>query len=49
MRGIVVLKGDGRSEVRFLRNVPQNVSALVGQQAVLRCRVVNLGNNTVSN
>ena len=45
---VVVLEGGGRSEVRFMRNVPQNVSASVGQQAVLRCRVLNLGNHTVS-
>jgi len=42
------LKGGGRSGVHFLRNVPQNVSASIGQRAVLRCRVVNLGENTVS-
>ena len=45
---IAVLKGSRGSGVRFLRNVPQNVTVSVGQQAVLRCRVVNLGENTVS-
>jgi len=34
--------------VRFLRNVPQELTTTVGQQVVLRCRVLNLGENTVS-
>jgi len=48
-RLVAVFKGGGESpRVRFLRNLTQNVTASVGQRAVLRCRVINLGKNTVS-
>jgi len=40
--------GGGEGRVRFLRNVPQELTTTVGQQVVLRCRVLNLGENTVS-
>lgn len=46
-----VNNGDGgRPERPYFDDVsPRNVSAVVGQSAVLRCRAKHIGNRTVSN
>lgn len=40
--------GEGRERPYFDDVSPRNVSAVVGQSAVLRCRAKHIGNRTVS-